>query len=183
MRKPQGWATQEQCDIRAAMGTMNIPCDNCKAIRPFSGEPLRCDVCGWEYGVSSRRDTDVQPVEPAAVWTGEEAVGRGNLLRVVFLGIVIVGVVYLAVHLGVRSWFPTPGKHAEPPGQYGIALKYHVTMEQVIMDPKPQGCDFSNAPIGDKHCHFEPSVNVVRSCLTPNCPVERVYVSWRKVRD
>jgi hypothetical protein len=173
-------ARQKRAGIKSIM---NSPCHNCQAIRPFSGEPLRCDVCGWEYGASSRRDTDVQPVEPVAVWTGEEAVGRGNLLRVVFLGIVIVGTVYLAVHLGVRTWWVTPGKHAEPPGQYGIALKYNVTMEQVIMDAKPQGCDFSDAPIGDKHCHFEPSVNVVRSCLQPNCPVERVYVSWQKVRD
>jgi len=162
---------------------MNIPCDNCKAIRAFSGQPLRCDVCGWEYDAASRRETDVQPVEPDAVRTGEEAVGRGNLLRVVFWGILIVGVVYLAVHFGVRSLFLTPGNHAEPPGQYGIALKYNVTMEQVFMDAKPKDCDFADAPLGDKHCHYEQSLNVVRQCLTPNCPVERVYVSWHKVRD
>ena len=138
---------------------MNIPCNNCKTIRPFSGQPLRCDVCGWVCDPSSRRDTDLQPVEPVEVWAGEEAVGRGILLRVVFLAVVIAAVVYLAVHLGVRSWFLTPGKLAEPPGQYGIALKYHVTMEQVFMDPKPQGCDVSDAPIGDKHMLNRPSMS------------------------
>jgi hypothetical protein len=161
---------------------MNIPCDNCKVIRQLSGHPLRCDVCGWECDAASRRETGVQPVEPPAVWTGEEALGRGNLLKVGVWGIVIVGVVYLALHFGVRGLFLTPGKNAEPAGQYGIALKYNVTMEQVVMDPKPKGCDFTDAPVGDKHCRFEPSLNVVRKCLTPDCPVERVYVSWRKVR-
>jgi hypothetical protein len=162
---------------------MNFPCDNCKAIRPFSGEPLKCEACGWKSNTSSRRETDVQPVEPATVWTGEESVGRGNLLRLGVRGIVIVGVVYLAAHFGVRNLFLTPGKHPEPQGQYGIALKYNVTMEQVILDPKPQGCDFSDAPMGDKHCHFEHSVYVKRECLTPNCPVKSVYVTWHKVRD
>ena len=117
------------------------------------------------------------------MWTGEEAVGRGSLLRLGVWAIVIFAVVYLAFHFGVRSLFPAPGKHAEPPSQYGIALKYNLTMEQVIMDAKPPDCDFSDAPIGDKLCHYEQSLNVVRQCLTPNCPVERVYVSWYKVRD
>jgi hypothetical protein len=117
------------------------------------------------------------------VWTGEEAVRRGSLLRLGVWAIVVSAVVYLPFHFGVRSLFVTPEKHGEPPSQYGIALKYNVTMEQVIMDPKPPDCDFSEAPIGDKHCHYEQSLNVVRQCLTPNCPVERIYVSWHKVRD
>ena len=175
----------------ADASNMNLPCNNCRTIRPFSGQPPSCEVCGSERPshspenapASSRRDTDVQPVEPVQVWTGEEAVGRGILLRVAFLAIVILAVAYLAFHFGLPTWYLTAWKHAEPPSQYGIALKYNVAMEQVIMDPKPQGCDFNDSPIGEKHCHFETSVNVVRSCLTPNCPVERVYVSWRKVRD
>lgn len=167
---------------------MNSPCDHCKTIRPFSGQPLRCEVCGWERDASSRLASDVphpgsESWREEEVWRGESRIARGALLRVVFWGVVMVGVLYLAIHFGVRSWFFTPGKHAEPPSQYGIALKYNVTMEQVIMDPKPPGCDFSDSPVGDKHCHFEPSVNVVRSCPMPNCPVDRVYVAWRKVRD
>lgn len=124
-----------------------------------------------------------QPVEPAVVWTGEEAVGRGNLLRVVVAGILIVGVVFLAVHYGVSGLFVTPGKHDEEPSQYRLALKYNLTMEQVVMDPKPVECDFTAAPLGDKHCHFEQSLNVVRECLKPDCRVKTVYVSWHKVRD
>src|SRR5258708_37561382 len=84
--------------------TMNIPCENCIAIRTFSGQPLRCDVCGWECDATSRRETDVQPVEPAAVWTGEEAGGRGKLLRGGGLGIVVIGVADLALSFCVPSF-------------------------------------------------------------------------------
>jgi len=158
---------------------MNIPCDNCKTIRLFSGEPPKCEVCGWECDASSRHKTDVPPREPESLWTGEQKVQLGGLLRVVLWGVLIVGVVYLLVQ------FLAPEKHPDilTPGKYQLALKFNLTEDQVFMDPKPGGCDFTDAPLGDKHCHFEQSLNVVRECLTPNCPVKRVYVSWRKVRD
>lgn len=126
--------------------------------------------------------------EPEAVCTVEEKVGREGLLRVGLLGIVIVGVVYWVVQfLGSRK---NPNVLAET--KYGIALKYNLTEDQVFMDAKPKDCDFTAVPVGDKHCHFEQSLNVVRECVslsgTPtapeaNCPVKRVYVSWRKVQD
>ena len=170
---------------------MNIPCDNCKAIRAFSGEPLRCDVCGWECDDSSSHKTDVPHREPAIIrpeeekgrgeerWRGEEKVALGFLLRVSIWGVLIVGAGYLLVQ------YLAPEKHPDilTPGKYQLALKYHLTEDQVFMDAKPKGCDFTDAPLGDKHCHYEQSLNVVRECLTPNCPVKRVYVSWRKVRD
>jgi len=188
---------------------MNMPCDNCKTIRPFSGQPLRCDVCGWERGASSRDDgsshdkflsgfqghtraprkevistdpetrTDVPHREAESMWTGEQKVALGALLRVVICGLVIVGAGFLLVQFLARE------KHPDllTPGKYQLALKYNLTEDQVFMDEKPKGCDFTDAPVGDKHCHYEQSLNVVRECLTPNCPVKRVYVSWQKVRD
>ena len=167
---------------------MNIPCDNCKTVRTFSGEPLRCDVCGLERDASSLRGTDVPHRELTSArgeeaWLGEEnggqRVGLGVLLRVGIWVLVIVGAgCLLAQYLASK-------KHPDilTPGKYQLALKYHLTEDQVFMDPKPKGCDFTDAPLGDKHCHYEQSLNVVRQCLTPNCPVERVYVSWNKVRD
>jgi hypothetical protein len=112
-------------------------------------------------------------------WTGEQRVQLGRLLRVGLWGLLILVVVYLLAQ------FLAPQKHPDilTPGKYQLALKYHLTEDQVFMDAKPQGCDFTDAPVGDKHCHFEQSLNVVRECLTPNCPVKRVYVSWHKVRD
>lgn len=113
------------------------------------------------------------------MWAGEQKIQLGFLLRVVLWGILIVSAVFLAVQ------FLAPGKHSDTltPGKYSLALKYGLTEEQVFMDAKPKGCDFTDAPLGDKRCHFEQSVNVVRECLAPNCPVKRVYVSWHKVQD
>jgi hypothetical protein len=170
---------------------MNIPCGNCKTIRPFSGEPLKCDVCGWKYDAASGHKTDVPQQELAVIWPeeekgrgeggwrGEEKVALGGLLRVGLCGVLIVVAVFLLVQFLARE------KHPDilTPGKYQLALKYHLTEDHVFMDPKPKGCDFTDAPLGDKHCHYEQSLNVVRQCQTPNCPVERVYVSWRKVRD
>lgn len=158
---------------------MNFVCDNCKAVRPFSGQPLACDFCGWQRNSASRQATNVPAEEPAQVWAGEQKVALGVILRVVIGGILVVGAVYL-----VAEW-ASSGKQSglQTPGKYQLALKYNLTEDQVFMDPKPSGCDFTNAPLGEKHCHFEQDLNVVRECLTPNCPVKRVYVSWHKVRD
>jgi hypothetical protein len=157
---------------------MNMPCNNCKAIRAFSGEPLQCDVCGWQRDDSSR-NTDVPPQEPAYMRAGEEKIRLQGLLVVVGSGVLVVGAAYLLAH------FLALDKHPDllTPGKYQLALKYNLTEDQVFMDPKPKDCDFTAEPVGDKHCHFDQSLNVVRECLTPNCPVKRVYVSWRKVRD
>jgi hypothetical protein len=163
----------------AGTGFMNLPCDNCKAIRPFSREPGKCDVCGWECDTSSPSKTNGRALEPASLWAGEEKVGLGNLLRVGLWGVLVVGAVFLAVQ------YLAPSKHPDilTPGKYTLALKYGLTEDQVFMDAKPKGCDFTDAPLGDKHCHFEQSVNVVRECPAADCPVKRVYVSWHKVRD
>ena len=109
----------------------------------------------------------------------ERKIAGGRLWKVLIFVVLIVGAGYLLSQYLATEMHPdylTPGK-------YQIALKYNVTMEQVFMDDKPRDCDFSAEPSGEKHCHFEQSLNVVRKCLTPDCPVERVYVSWRKVRD
>jgi hypothetical protein len=49
------------------------------------------------------------------------------------------------------------------------------------MDPKPHGCDFDDAPLGNKHCHYEKQVDAARACS--ECPVTAVYVSWRKIEE
>ena len=51
------------------------------------------------------------------------------------------------------------------------------------MDPKPHGCAYNDAPLGDKHCHFEKVVDVDHECAQPNCKIRAVYVSWRKVSE
>src|SRR5260370_22072377 len=36
--------------------TVNLSCGQCKCIRPFSGTPPTCDVCGWVCTPASRED-------------------------------------------------------------------------------------------------------------------------------
>jgi hypothetical protein len=158
---------------------MKIPCDNCKTIRPFSGQPLSCEVCSWQCDASLCPKTDVPHRETASSWAGEQKVQLGRQRRVGIWGLLIVGLLFLLAQFLERT------KHPEflTPGKYQLALQYHLTEDQVFMDPKPKGCDFTDAPLGDKHCHVEQSLNIVRECLLPNCPVKRVYVSWHKVRD
>jgi hypothetical protein len=78
-----------------------------------------------------------------------------------------------------------PEKHSDilTPGRYQLALKYGLTVDQVFIDPKPTGCDFTDAPLGEKHCHFEQNVFLERECFTASCPVKRIRVSWYRVRD
>ena len=102
---------------------MKIPCDKCKAIRAFSGAPLKCEVCGWECGFGSRAGTDVPTVEADSVWSGEEKGARGTMLKVGLCGVLVVGAVY------VLAQFLAPGKHPDvlTPGKYSLALKYNLT--------------------------------------------------------
>src|SRR4029077_5201378 len=129
---------------------MNFVCDNCKAIRPFCGEPPKCGVCGWERNAPSHQEANVLPGEPAQVGAGEQKAGLGVLLRVGIWGIVLVGAVFVIVQflsLGKHSDFQTPGK-------YRLALKYGLTEDEVFMDLKTAGCDFLGGPPGGKDYYF-----------------------------
>jgi hypothetical protein len=64
-----------------------------------------------------------------------------------------------------------------------LELQYHVSQDNIVIEPKPHGCDFDDAPLGNKHCHFEKHVDVERACPGPDCRVTSVYVSWRKVDE
>jgi hypothetical protein len=41
-----------------------------------------------------------------------------------------------------------------------LSGKYNVPVERVTAPPKPHGCAFSDAPLGDKRCHFDKHVYV-----------------------
>jgi hypothetical protein len=64
-----------------------------------------------------------------------------------------------------------------------LADQYHVSADKIVIEPKPHGCDFDDAPLGNKHCHYDKSVDVQRACPGPDCQVTAVYVSWRKVEE
>jgi hypothetical protein len=67
--------------------------------------------------------------------------------------------------------------------QARISNEYNVPQDHVFVYPKPHGCDFDDAPLGNKHCHYEKHVDVERACPAPDCRVASVYVSWSKVDE
>lgn len=40
---------------------VNLSCGNCEAIRPFSGQPPKCDACGWVYKPAKPRSDAQHP--------------------------------------------------------------------------------------------------------------------------
>jgi hypothetical protein len=42
------------------------------------------------------------------------------------------------------------------------AMRYGVETDQVIVDDEPHDCAFLAAPLGEKYCHYESTVSVVR---------------------
>jgi hypothetical protein len=99
-----------------------------------------------------------------------------------------------------------------PTSRVGYFLKYSTlvgssgtwkvaTYEQVIVNPRPHNCEWSTAPLGDKHCHYDPSVHSVRTSVTdkgdPLVSYDEgktshvnafnetpgVYVSWERIEE
>jgi hypothetical protein len=148
---------------------VNLSCANCRAIRPFSGQPPKCDVCGWVCGgpVKSTDTSFQQNLRKQRQFWRE--VGR-TLFKAIVWGVVIVGGM-----IGVGYWLT--------PEVDRLAEQYHVSKDKIIIEPKPHGCDFDDAPLGNKHCHYEKAVDVERACPGPGCRVTAVYESWRKVEE
>jgi hypothetical protein len=140
---------------------MHLSCGNCKSIQSFSGDPLKCDVCGWVSGtVSDNQD------------------GSGNIIWKILAG---VGIAFfsLFVVLAAVNWLPDLSLSE----QERLAKQYNVSAAKVVVVPEPHGCDFEDAPLGNKHCHYEKVVDVERACPSPNCQVTNVYESWKKVEE
>ena len=138
---------------------MNLSCANCKAIRNFSGDPPKCDVCGWTVNAAPKY----------GLKQGIENLARGLVKAVGYLFLVLIG-----GYIFYQFFLPDRIK---------IANEYNLPESQVFVETKPHGCDFEDAPLGNKHCHYEKEVMPQRSCDRPDCPVTSVYVSWRKVEE
>ena len=118
---------------------------------------------GWTYRapvdprISSRKKTLDQPLRQALVW-----------------GVLIVGGSVAFNYLLTYSL--TTEKER-------LAQEYHVSQDAIVIEPKPHGCAYDDAPLGNKHCHFEKFVDVQRTCPGSDCPATSVYVGWRKVEE
>lgn len=103
----------------------------------------------------------------------------GCLLVLAFLGFIVWGVYYL---------FFTPDSDK-------LASQYNVPIERVYAVPKPHGCAYNDAPLGDKHCHFEKHITVYskdglvivkdgsHTTTCPSCAVWSVEQTWEKIEE
>jgi hypothetical protein len=82
------------------------------------------------------------------------------------------------------------------PDREQLSNKYNVPIERVTVQPKPHGCDFSDAPLGDKHCHYDKHVYVYdkngqvigidgkpQTCTAECGPAYSVVQAFIKVED
>jgi rubredoxin len=112
---------------------VNLSCGNCKTIRWFTGEPPKCDVCGWVYNASERK----QPVS-SNTKSSDTASGFGCL--------VALGAVALLI------WSFLPDSWTDP---WKYSVIYSANSDNVHVTDKPKDCDFIHAPLGDKACHYK----------------------------
>jgi hypothetical protein len=103
-------------------------------------------------------------------------------------GVVVAIAVIAAIGFGIYLFFV--------PDNQQLANKYSVPVERVSAPPKPHGCAFSDAPLGDKHCHFEKHVYVfdrnnqvieidgkARTCPAGCGPADRVQQDFQRVDE
>jgi hypothetical protein len=57
-------------------------------------------------------------------------------------------------------------------------MQNDVPVERVSIQLKPHDCEWSKAPLGDKNCHFEASINRFQDKDGPY-----LVVSWNRVND
>ena len=67
-----------------------------------------------------------------------------------------------------------------PESRFGYAQKYGIRESNVYVQTKPHGCDFEDAPLGNKHCHFKKTLLTDKDSKGK---VTAVYVNWDKVQD
>jgi hypothetical protein len=153
---------------------MNLSCGKCKTIRPFSGDPPKCDVCGWVLGTETPHPKN--PSEPleSESFKGKTADGVAKavrfLIKITAFWLGFAGLVYVLYLIFASD-------------QTKLSNEYNAPEDHVFVQPKPHGCDFDDAPLGSKHCHYEKHVEVERACPGPGCRVTSVYVSWSKVNE
>jgi hypothetical protein len=81
------------------------------------------------------------------------------------------------------------------PDRDKLADKYQIPADRIYIQPKPHGCAYNDAPLGDKHCHYEKHVTVYskdglviekdgsRVTACPSCAVWSVEQTWEKIEE
>ena len=73
--------------------------------------------------------------------------------------------------------------------------EYLLNPDRITVEHKPHDCDWSTAPLGNKHCHYENMVTVYNqdgkiiesfgkaNPATPDQEPAKVHVDWQRVDD
>jgi len=174
---------------------MNLSCWNCKAIQPFSGNPPKCDVCGWVYvkPTSSDRLDKKQAVVADYNFYGndtgsnnddvvnglkdvEEAVGRvDDVVRDVEHAVNRVekavkdkwssGQLFFRIFVVFGLWAIAKDIWFS---KWRLGLAYDVSEDKITIDQKPHECSFLAAPLGEKDCHYDREITTLRWATNQN---------------
>jgi hypothetical protein len=108
------------------------------------------------------------------------------------LGALIV--IWLVIHWVGDAWH----------NKLRYSIQYSVSYDQVTVANKPHNCEWFSAPLGDKNCHYDPQVQVIRTGHRegtgvpiisfdngktwgdndfPKPVVPAVNVTWEKIED
>jgi hypothetical protein len=118
--------------------------------------------------------------------------------------VAIVGLVALYLFSFAVTW-------VAPTYKLGYFLKYSIyggstpgktaTWNQVFVSPQPHDCEWETAPLGSKHCHYDPAVQTIRASVSKNGQLivsydegktwqiasgdeqPAIYVTWQKVEE
>jgi len=145
-------------------------------------------ACFLLFGYLCARKPAAQQILSDIRAHGLAIVSSGILLLVLFA-------IVLAIAGDVVIYFA-------PTATYGYAWKYNVAASNVVVEKRPYDCEWTTAPLGAKHCHYESQVLSVRTGIATDgtTPVlsydegktwatnaDRVkpsaYVSWNKIAD
>jgi hypothetical protein len=182
--------------------TLNLSCGKCKAIRPFSGTPPTCEVCGWVCSTTNMRASvaDVTPTRQNL------SCGKCKIIRS-FSGMPptceTCGWVYSTTNIrALAGSKPATNSNSKSTNASGTlfflllvlgslafvfsrafpeawyAFTNGTDIDLVHVQSEPHDCDFSKAPLGDKECHFEKHVETQKD---PKTGKVSVYVYWNKV--
>lgn len=69
---------------------------------------------------------------------------------------------------------------AEGDGWCAPGVSCEICHGAFLITPKPHGCDFEDAPLGNKHCHYERKEDTIRN---EQQKVIAVYVTWDRVEE
>jgi hypothetical protein len=151
--------------------SVNLSCGNCKTIRSFSGQPLKCDVCGWE--LSQAKATPQPTTQPTRPKVRKNWYLAGRLFRVlpwsawIVFGGAIVYVIALAFVPGTSDT-PKATSQTQP-----VATEKAAAIPAATQKPTPVPTATAAAPLASAAVAVQQKKNA-SSASPPNQPPAKV---------